>query len=122
MLRKGVDPGFRAISENEAGLIRMLLAKSFPGSAELREQFAGISVATIDQDGSLRLATSVAVPAAVDRRIPIEASYADRDGVRVHLLIHVVDGYLDELEIFREDSLPPMEAPGGKNGMEFEFY
>jgi hypothetical protein len=29
-----------------------------------------------------------------------------RDGVIIHVLLHVVDGFMDELEIFREDSTP----------------
>jgi hypothetical protein len=30
----------------------------------------------------------------------------DQDGVAVHVLLHVLDGYLNELEIYREDSAP----------------
>jgi hypothetical protein len=34
----------------------------------------------------------------------VEAEFEDRDGVTVHILLHVMDGFLNELEIFREDS------------------
>ncbi len=48
------------------------------------------------------------------RRIPVEASYPDADGVVVHVLLHVIDGRLDELEVYREDSgsvlIPSTEA------------
>jgi hypothetical protein len=50
----------------------------------------------------------------VRRRIPVEASYPDADGVVVHVLLHVIDGRLDELEVYREDSgsvlIPSTEA------------
>jgi hypothetical protein len=59
-----------------------------------------LSVTGLDANGSLRLSTHVPTPAIVDRRIPIEGSYVDSDGVRVHVLLHVVDGYLEEFEVY----------------------
>lgn len=80
----------------------------------LRNQLANLFVEPIDADGSLRLCPKDPKPAGVSRRIPVEATYADTDGVLVHLLIHVIGGVLDELEIYREDSatvmLPPVDA------------
>jgi hypothetical protein len=49
--------------------------------------------------------------AKVSRRIPIEAEGKDIDGVKIHILLHVVDGFMDELEIFREDPEPIRELP-----------
>jgi hypothetical protein len=50
----------------------------------------------------------------VKRRIPVEASYPDADGVIVHVLLHIIEGRLDELEVYREDSgrvlVPPTET------------
>jgi len=112
--------GFREIRAQEAALLERLLAREFPGSAELREQLRTISVAEIDADGSLRLSTRASIRAAVSRRIPVEASYVDRDGVRVHLLLHVVDGYLDELEVLREDSGPIMSRPVDQAELDFD--
>jgi hypothetical protein len=112
--------GFREIRAQEAALLERLLAREFPGSAELREQLRTISVAEIDADGSLRLSTRASIRAAVRRRIPVEASYVDRDGVRVHLLLHVVDGYLDELEVLREDPAPVMNRPVDQAELDFD--
>lgn len=112
--------GFREIRAEEAALLERLLVMEFPGSTELREQLRTISVAEIDADGSLRLSTRASIRAAVSRRIPVEASYVDRDGVRVHLLLHVVDGYLDELEILREDSAPVMNRPADQAELDFD--
>jgi hypothetical protein len=112
--------GFREIRAQEAALLERLLAREFPGSAELREQLRTITLVEIDADGSLRLSTRSSVRAAVGRRIPVEASYVDRDGVRVHLLLHVVDGYLDELEVLREDSGPIMSRPVDQAELDFD--
>jgi hypothetical protein len=38
--------------------------------------------------------------------VPVEAELVDEDGVIVHVLLHVVDGFLNELEVYREDSAP----------------
>jgi hypothetical protein len=38
------------------------------------------------------------------RRIPVEAEYEDLDRVTVHVLLHVIDGRLNEIEVYREDS------------------
>lgn len=41
-------------------------------------------------------------PAKVIRRIPVEAEAEDSDGATIHLLLHVVDGYMKELELYRD--------------------
>jgi hypothetical protein len=46
------------------------------------------------------------VPAVVERRIPVEAELKDADGVTIHVLLHVLDGLLNELEVYRDDSGP----------------
>lgn len=87
----------------------------FHGAGALRRQLASTLVEPIDRDGSLRLCPVDPTPATVARRIPVEAIYVDADGVLVHVLIHVIDGVLDELEVYREDSdavvVAPADAP-----------
>jgi hypothetical protein len=39
-------------------------------------------------------------------RIPVEMSVTDRDGMMILILLHVVNGYINELEITRADSQP----------------
>lgn len=108
------------ITEDESRLLERFLARDFPGNVELREQLHSVVVAEIDADGSLGLATRSVARAVVDSRIPVEASYADRDGVRVHLLLHVIDGYLDEFEVFREDSMRVTNRPIEQADLDFE--
>ncbi|MGO4258714.1 hypothetical protein AB4Y76_19940 [Marmoricola sp. RAF53] len=74
----------------------------------------------IDRDGSLRLRPVDPTPAKVSRRIPVEATYVDTDGVLVHVLIHVINGVLDELEVYREDSGTVIVAPAEASVLEVE--
>jgi hypothetical protein len=41
--------------------------------------------------------------AAVKKRIPVEAEGLDEDGITVHFLLHVVDGFATELEVYKDD-------------------
>lgn len=84
-----------------------LLETDFPGCEALRGQLLTLRVLPIDGDGSLKLSVTGGDRAPVVRRVPVEAEMADVDGVPIHVLLHVVDGCLDELEVFREDSGRP---------------
>lgn len=82
----------------------MLLSADFPGRNAVAEQVAVASVRAIDNNGSLEFAPSDKSLAEVVRRIPVEAELDDGDGVTIHVLLHVVDGLLRELEVYRDDS------------------
>lgn len=91
----------------EVRVVAQLLSAPFPGQAELRHQATTLRVREIDRCGCLELRVARGRPAPVVRRIPVEAETTDADGAVVHVLLHVVDGYLDELEVFREDGELP---------------
>jgi hypothetical protein len=61
-------------------------------------------------DGSAGwLAVPIQIPASIDpgrTTFGVEAEVEDQDGLTVHVLLHVLDEALKELEIFREDSGP----------------
>jgi hypothetical protein len=95
---------YRALSEAELAFLEKLTSADFEGAEVLRDQVRQTQVAAIDLNGSLRLRPGDAVAAAIKHRIPVEASYPDPDGGVVHVLLHVIDGRLHELEIYREDS------------------
>ncbi|WEK61153.1 MAG: hypothetical protein P0Y60_17910 [Candidatus Microbacterium colombiense] len=78
---------------------------------QVHDQLRDARVVSLDEDGSLRIATRVPGTAPVVRRISIEASYPDDDGVQVHLLLHVVDGVVDELEVYRDDLARAIRSP-----------
>jgi hypothetical protein len=94
----------RPLSELERQLLAALLSTEFSGRDAVAEQVAVASVREIDDNGSLEFAPSDKTPAEVVRRIPVEAELDDSDGVTIHVLLHVVDGFLKELEVYRDDS------------------
>lgn len=105
------DDGLRSPTGTEHAILRKLLAVDFPGKADLVTQLTSLRVRTLDAEGSLALEASPSSPAArVMRRIPVEAELEDRDGVTVHVLLHVFNGFMNELEFYRDDSGPIKQA------------
>lgn len=67
----------------------------------------GLNSRWIDVEGSLELVPAQGAPrAAVEDRVPVEAEIPDNDGINVRVLLHVVDGLLAELEIYKDDLTP----------------
>jgi len=104
MSRDHSDTTARRPTGEEDGLLARLVGSTFDGAPVLAEQLATTLVTPLDENGSLRFHPGDTRPAAVTRRIPVEARYTDADGVIVHVLLHVIEGRLDELEVYREDS------------------
>lgn len=98
------DQDFRPLSDPERKLLAVLLSTDLSGRDAVAEQVAEASVREIDHNGSLEFAPSDKTPAEVARRIPVEAELDDSDVVTIHVLLHVVDGFLKELEVYRDDS------------------
>lgn len=112
--------GLRPPSAAERDLLQRLLDVDFQGAEALSRQLGNTLVEPIDRDGSLRLRPVEATPVTVSRRIPVEATYVDADGVVVHVLIHVIEGVLNELEVYREDSGDVLVAPADAKQLEVE--
>lgn len=91
--------------------MHVLLDADFPGNAALREQLSKARVRRIDEDGSLEISVDDAPRAEVVGRVPVEAETEDSDGVPIHVSLHVVNGLMNELELYREDSKPVKRAP-----------
>jgi len=104
----------RPLTSDEAGILNRLLSVSFQGQEALLRQAQSVRVSEECKDcRSIKLAverlpSNVAV---VQRRIPIEAEAVDRGGVTIHVLLHVVHGFIDEIEIYREDLQQIAELP-----------
>jgi hypothetical protein len=47
----------------------------------------------------------------VKNRVPVNAQCLDTDGIAIDVLLHVVDGRLDELELYKVDGSPMLSAP-----------
>jgi hypothetical protein len=104
------DSTYRPPTESEKDLVAHLLSADFPGAAALRAQLASCVVKVIDNEGSLSIRVADSPPAGVTRRIPVEAERYEEDGVFTHVLLHVLDGFLNELEIYRDDSKPVLRV------------
>jgi hypothetical protein len=101
------DEPWRALEAGEAAILDVLLATDFPGRSELAVQARSARVRRFDGEGSLRFQVE-GPPAQVRGRVPVEARYHDgsRQGQQrpaVNLLLHVVKGWLHELEIYKDD-------------------
>jgi len=110
----------RPLKADEASLLKKLLEKDFPGRDQLLDQLQDVLVTELDDEGSLSLKVGASVPAPVNCRVPVEARYADMDsdpeaGPHVHVLLHVVDGRMAELEIYKDDSSPIKKRPAAKD-------
>jgi hypothetical protein len=107
-----VDSPFRPLTLPERALLEKLLEPEFPGRDELRLQLTSVTASDLSDDGTLlRLKCGPSAPAPVRCRIPTEGSCADSDGVPIHVLLHVVDGAMHELEIFKHDSSGIINPP-----------
>jgi hypothetical protein len=94
----------RAPIPEERAILEFLLAKRFPGRDQLLAQLDQVLV-TGSSCGcgcdSVGLAVSRSAPAAtVSERVPTDAFGRDPSGVQVGVLLHVIDGYMAELEFY----------------------
>jgi len=62
-------------------------------------------------NGSLDFQLRTSAKAAVNSRIPVEAEAEDLDGTTIHVLLHVIDGFARELEVYKNDSSRVIQMP-----------
>jgi hypothetical protein len=114
--RRGGRDAYRRLTTAERLLLGLMLRHPFQGSEALARQafHAGTRVRRRDDDGSIEFLVPPAVAASeVDDRVPIGARAVDADGTVVRALLHVQNGMITELELFREDGetlegIPPI--------------
>jgi len=92
-------------------LISRFLEPEFPGREALRDQLGLVQARSIDENGSLDLRSGSQTVAVVKKRIPTEGEALDSDGTVIHYLLHVVDGVMKELEIYKDDSSVVLRRP-----------
>lgn len=105
------DAEFRELVEAERALIEALLSFDFPGSKELMAQLPGLLARRVDDDGSLVFRVRGSPSAKVRGGPVVEGSYpedalATETPVRVNVILHVKDGNLRMLEVYKDDSSP----------------
>lgn len=101
-----IPQNYRQLTTAEREILDVLLKKDFPGRNELVEQVKNAEVKVIDENHSLSFLIHSALLAPIKRGIPTEARMKDTDGVFVNVLLHVVEGRLNELEIYKDDGSP----------------
>ena len=98
--------GFAPLTVDAQRILSALLAAQFNGRVQIAKQIESARGRVIDKEGSIGLQAPDGPRTDVERRIPVEAEAEDADGRTFHILLHVVDGYIAELEIYTEDGLP----------------
>ncbi len=100
----------RPLSGEEKAILERLFEKNFPERDRLREQAVGSFVEEWD-DGSRTLSFVAGHNTPAAHWVAVEAEYDDADGVTAHVLLHVRDGHVFELEFFREAPGPVLKRP-----------
>lgn len=104
---------YRCATSFENATIRKILAAD-PSLAPLAEQLTGAEVARIDEYGSIAIRPAAARPDSSTgpmRKLPSEAECVDADGVHVHFLLFSRNGWLCELQIYKDDGSPLQAMP-----------
>jgi hypothetical protein len=103
----------RDLSLAELAVIRRLLSATFPGRDELNDQLSEARVSvecltcpTVEFD----VADSLP-PAAVVHPVPVEGELPIEGDGHLHVLLHVRDGLLSEVEVYRDDGAGVVEMP-----------
>ncbi|MBB6638290.1 hypothetical protein [Cohnella thailandensis] len=101
----------RELNEFEIEILTLLLSKPFKGRNILKEQIVKTKVNGRCKCGCLSI--NLTVPHDINKfphhiRVPVEINVKERNEP-VMILLHVVDGYINELEILRADSEPIIE-------------
>ena len=97
---------FRPLEPRERSILDLLLTVEFAGRDDVREQIDNSVARVIDTEGSIELRTSSSRRAQVSQRVPIEAEWNDENGQLVGILLHVVDGFVDELKVVNHAGEP----------------
>jgi hypothetical protein len=106
-----LDLDFRPLKDRERTILSKLFERDFTGKAEIVEQCRNAMVKIIDAEGSFRIKSERALQANLAQRIAVEAYYFDTDEIIINVLLHVVDGWVDELEIVKFDQTPIISPP-----------
>ena len=109
-----METSFRQLAANETRLLEKLLAHEFPGRDALRAQLPSIAARQIDEHGCLELSYKGDSLAETELGCPTEGTCVDIDGGLIAVLLHVKNGRMRLLEIFKEDGSEILRSPTGE--------
>ena len=110
-----MDSSFRPLQTHERELLEKLLEPEFPGRDELRQQLNSVTAKQVFEDGTLALQCDSAHPAPVKWPVPTEGECPDADGLTIHVLLHVVDGFMVQLQIFKYGESEIQNPPAARD-------
>jgi hypothetical protein len=111
-----IEQEYRPPTVSERQILDRLLEVNFPGRDSLVQQLEGLLVKQINGEGCLSLNVISTARANLPNGVAVEGRYSDSDAVdswepRVNLLLHVVNGLLKLLEVYKDDSSRIRRAP-----------
>jgi hypothetical protein len=92
-------------------LLEKLLDHEFPGRDALRVQLSSLTARQIDANGSLELRYGGDSLTDTDLGCPTEGTCTDADGGEIAVLLHVKNGRMRLLEVFKMDGSAILRAP-----------
>lgn len=106
-----METSFRKLKADELHLLEKLLDHEFPGRDVLRLQLSSVTGRQIDDNGSIELCYEGDKLVEMLRGCPTEGTCGDSDGGTIAVLLHVKNGRMRLLEIFKEDGSEIQRAP-----------
>ena len=107
----------------EQRILYKLLDQCTFDTSSLRPQVAIIKVQNVNDDGSIlrfeNLKSAPPAPIPPIHFVPVEAIVSDTDGVKIHILLHLREGRLYEMEYLKEDGTIIMKHPDPQEMKEF---
>ena len=101
----------RPLTDYEKQLVLKLLEALLNG-AQYAEQLNNVQVSRWAGDSSLKFEFRESVGSLGNEMgIPVEGEFKDVDGVPIHVLLHVKDGRLHILEIYKENGSEVIRMP-----------
>ena len=105
------DEDWRELTKYEHAILNRLFERDFPGRNELQTQIAGCKVMRICGDGTIKFKIESGNAASVTSSVPVEAVASDADGHSIHYLLHIINGYVEELEIYTDTTFDIIRIP-----------
>jgi hypothetical protein len=103
----------RDLTYDERRILERIFAQLPAAKVELKEQVRAAKVVGLDDEGSLRFVvpSSISPSTKLADRVPVTAIFDDADGIPVYLLLHIHEGKLSELEIYKADGSKITSTP-----------
>jgi Domain of unknown function (DUF6984) len=111
MAEQTMETSFRLLQPSEMRLLERLLDHDFPGRDALRIQLSSVTARQIDENGTLELSYEGESLADTVIGCPTEGTCKDEDGGDIAVLLHVKNGTMRLLEVFKEDGSAILRAP-----------